>query len=101
MQEPRRCGFDPWVGRGPLEEEMATHSSTLDWKNPMSEEPGGLQSTRWSQIRLKQLSKDPRRKDFPIAVETEARAVKSPSEVTPEKQGRQDSLPGIGNPGKS
>ena len=30
----RRCKFDPWVGN-PLEEEMATHSNILDWKNPM------------------------------------------------------------------
>ena len=28
----------------PLEEEMATHSSTLDWEIPWTEEPGGLQS---------------------------------------------------------
>ena len=28
----------------PLEKEMATHSSTLDWKMPWTEEPGGLQS---------------------------------------------------------
>ena len=28
----------------PLEEEMAIHSSTLDWKIPWTEEPGGLQS---------------------------------------------------------
>ena len=28
----------------PLEEEMATHSSILAWKNPWSEEPGRLQS---------------------------------------------------------
>ena len=27
-----------------LEEEMATHSSTLTWKIPWMEEPGGLQS---------------------------------------------------------
>ena len=27
-----------------LEEEMATHSSILDWKIPETEEPGGLQS---------------------------------------------------------
>ena len=27
-----------------LEEEMATHSSTLAWKIPWTEEPGGLQS---------------------------------------------------------
>ena len=28
-----------------LEEEMATHSSTLAWRIPWTEEPGGLQST--------------------------------------------------------
>ena len=28
----------------PLEEEMATHSSTLAWRIPWREEPGGLQS---------------------------------------------------------
>ena len=28
----------------PLEEEMATHSSTLAWKIPWTEEPGKLQS---------------------------------------------------------
>ena len=28
----------------PLEEEMATHSSTLAWKISWMEEPGGLQS---------------------------------------------------------
>ena len=29
---------------GPLEKEMATHSSTLAWKIPWMEEPGKLQS---------------------------------------------------------
>ena len=29
----------------PLEKEMATHSSTLAWKIPWTEERGGLQST--------------------------------------------------------
>ena len=29
----------------PLEEEMATHSSILDWEISRTEEPGGLQST--------------------------------------------------------
>ena len=29
----------------PLEKEMATHPSTLAWKIPWTEEPGGLQST--------------------------------------------------------
>ena len=28
----------------PLEEEMATYSSILAWKNPWTEETGGLQS---------------------------------------------------------
>jgi len=30
--------------KDPLEKEMATHSSTLAWKIPWTEEPGGLQS---------------------------------------------------------
>ena len=29
---------------GPLEREMATHYSTLAWRIPQREEPGGLQS---------------------------------------------------------
>ena len=37
-----------WVGslgqEDPLEREMATHSSTLAWKIPWTEEPEGLQS---------------------------------------------------------
>ena len=35
----------PSLGQeGPLEKEMATHSSILAWKIPWTEEPGGLQS---------------------------------------------------------
>ena len=30
--------------KDPLEKEMATHSSSLAWKSPWTEEPGGLQS---------------------------------------------------------
>ena len=37
-----------WVrslgGEDALEEDMATHSSTLAWDVPWTEEPGGLQS---------------------------------------------------------
>ena len=40
----RRCGFDPWVGKTPLEEYMATKSSILAWRNPITEEPGMPQS---------------------------------------------------------
>ena len=40
--------WEAWVrslGReDPQEEEMATHSSTLAWRIPWTEEPGGLQS---------------------------------------------------------
>ena len=32
------------VWEDPLEKEMATHSSTLAWKIPWTEEPGKLQS---------------------------------------------------------
>ena len=39
---PRRyCGF----GSRPLQWSMAPHSSTLAWRIPWTEEPGGLQST--------------------------------------------------------
>ena len=34
----KRCRLDPWVGK-----EMATHSSTLAWEIPRTEEPDGLQ----------------------------------------------------------
>ena len=35
----------------PLEKEMATHSSTLAWKMPWTEEPGRLQSTGSQRVR--------------------------------------------------
>ena len=35
----------------PLEETMATHSSTLAWKIPWTEEPDGLQSVKSKRIR--------------------------------------------------
>ena len=40
----KRHEFNPWVGKIPLEEGMATHSSILAWRIPWAEEPGGLQS---------------------------------------------------------
>ena len=42
----------------PLEKEMATHSSTLAWRIPWTEEPGGLQSTgtQKSRTRLSNLT---------------------------------------------
>ena len=45
---------ETWVrslGReDPLEKEMAMHSSILAWRIPWTEEPGGLQSTRWQRV---------------------------------------------------
>ena len=35
----------------PLEKEMATHPSTLAWKIPWAEEPGGLQSMGSQRVR--------------------------------------------------
>ena len=39
---------ETWVGsldhEDPLEKEVAVHSSTLAWRIPWTEEPGGLQS---------------------------------------------------------
>ena len=35
----------------PLEKEMATHSSTLAWKIPWTEEPGRLQSSGSERVR--------------------------------------------------
>ena len=40
---------------GPLEKEMATHSSILAWRIPWTEEPGELQSTRslsWTRLSI-------------------------------------------------
>ena len=39
----RGRGFSPCVGKITLEKEMATHSSTLAWEIPWTEESGGLQ----------------------------------------------------------
>ena len=40
--------WETWVRslgwEDPLEKEMATHSGTLAWRIPWTEEPGGLQS---------------------------------------------------------
>ena len=40
----KRHGFDPWVGKIPLEEGMATHFSFLARRIPWTEEPGRLWS---------------------------------------------------------
>ena len=42
MQETQIQFLGP---EGPLEKEMATHSSVPAWKIPWADEPGGLEST--------------------------------------------------------
>ena len=49
MQELQETQFLSLGQEDPLEEEMATHSSVLDWRIPWTEEPGGLQSMGVSQ----------------------------------------------------
>ena len=47
----RRCSFDPWVGKIPLEKAMAIHFSILAWGIPWTEEPGRLQSIGSQRVR--------------------------------------------------
>ena len=48
MQETQVRSLD-W--EDPLEKEMATHSSTLAWKIPWTEEPGKLESMGSQSVR--------------------------------------------------
>ena len=41
-QELQEMGVQSLGREGPLEKEMATHSSILAWKIPWTEKPGGL-----------------------------------------------------------
>ena len=43
MQEPQKMRVQSLDREGPLEEDMASHSSILTWRIPWTEEPGGLQ----------------------------------------------------------
>ena len=55
MQETQ---FDPWVGKIPLEKEMATHSSILAWEIPWTEELSiGSQESGMTQTKQQQTIK--------------------------------------------
>ena len=47
----QETGIQSLSWKGPLEKEMVTHSSTLAWKIPWMEEPGGLQSMGLQRVR--------------------------------------------------
>ena len=51
MQETQETWIRSLDWEDPLEKEMATHSSTLAWKTPCTEEPGGLQSMGSQRLR--------------------------------------------------
>ena len=52
MQETRETWVQSLGGGDPLEEEMATHSSTFAWRIPWTEEPDGLQSIGLQKVGL-------------------------------------------------
>ena len=52
MQEMKEIQVLSLGWEDPLEKGMATHSSTLAWRIPWTEEPGGLQGVTKSQTRL-------------------------------------------------
>ena len=43
LPEMQETGVQSLAGEDPLEKRMATHSSTLSWRIPWTEEPGRLQ----------------------------------------------------------
>ena len=56
-RRPKRHGLDPWVGKVPLEEGMATHFSVLAWRIPWTEEwQGTVHRVAKSWTGLKRLS---------------------------------------------
>ena len=50
LQETKEMWIWPLYQEGPLEEEMATHSSIFAQKVPWTEEPGRLQSTGFQRV---------------------------------------------------
>ena len=53
----KRCRFDPWFRKIPLEKEMTPHPKILAWKIPWTEEPCRLHGVAKSQTRLKDWGK--------------------------------------------
>ena len=51
MQEPQKMRVQSLGREGPLEEDMASHSSILTWRIPWAEEPGGPESTGLQRVR--------------------------------------------------
>ena len=58
-QETPEMQFPSLHWEDPLEEEMTTHSSTLAWKLPWTEEPNTVQKVSKSQTQLSDLTHKP------------------------------------------
>ena len=50
MQETQKTWVEPLGGEASLEKKKATHCSTLAWRIPWTEEPGGLQSKELQRV---------------------------------------------------
>ena len=54
MEKHLPATWETWVQslgwKDPLDKEIATHSNTLAWKIPWTEEPGRLQSVRSQRV---------------------------------------------------
>ena len=93
-------GFHPWVGKIPLEKEMATHSNILARKIPWTEEPGGLQSMgSQSQTRLSRRARCPQARRPQISWTRRWLLLTSP--LTPQKTVHKGSTPFLNNYGKT
>ena len=92
MQEPQETRAGSLVWEDPLEEGMATHSSTLVWEISWTEEPGGLQSIAMSS-HLKGLRVGGCRREQIAYCLIQPRPLDIPLEKKQTDTGRQSSLP--------
>ena len=64
---------ETWVSslgqKDPLEKEMATHCSILDWRIPWTEKPGRLQSMGLQRVRHDLVTK-PQEEPYPILLQS-------------------------------
>ena len=55
----KRCRFDPWVGKIPWRKKMTTHSNTLAWEIPQTEETGRQEFMGSQRVRHYLVTKPP------------------------------------------
>ena len=89
MQEPQETGIQSLYQEDPLEKEMATHSSILAWRIPLTEEPGRLQSIGWQRVRSKteatsHSKKEEVNKQNLVLTRTQEKGAVTPQEADPD-----------------